>query len=155
MIITEPMTMVTDYVLAVVCIVFAILTMRMDQTHRARALWTLTFLAGAVAAGLGGTHHGFKLTLGPSADKQLWDATMAVIGASGALILSATIVSSLRNKKASYVRWLIVGLTCSVLGLVIQMIGWDIDPRFNHNDLFHIVQIVGFWCFYQGVRRLA
>ena len=154
MAITEPTTMLTDYLLGVSCAVFAFLTFRLRRSHRAMVLWVLAFSFGAAAALVGGTFHGFKLHLSPAAAKSVWDSTMILIGATAAFMTAAAIVSSLKDGELEYVRWLKRGLIVSAMGFAIQKIGWDIDPNFNHNDLYHLVQIAGFWCLYEGVKRM-
>jgi uncharacterized membrane protein YidH (DUF202 family) len=52
------------------------------------------------------------------------------------------------------VKWIRRGLIISALGFAIQKIGWDLHHHFNHNDLYHVIQIAGFWCLFEGVRRL-
>jgi hypothetical protein len=155
MTITEPATLVTDYLLATAGITFAILTFRLKSSHRAMALWILAFTCSAIAALAGGTVHGFKNYLAPGVEKRLWETAMMFIGATGAFLISAGIVSSLRRKEMLYVRWLKRGLTVSVIGLVVQKLGLAPSPYFNHNDLYHLIQIVGFWCLYQGIKRIS
>ena len=155
MTITEPTTMVTDYLLAASCAVFAILTFRLHRSHLAMVLWILAFGFGAAAALAGGTFHGFKLHLSAAVAKSVWDSTMILIGATAAFMTAATIVSSLKDGEMEYVRWLKRGLLVSALGFAVQKIGWDIHPNFNHNDLYHMTQIAGFWCLYEGVKRLG
>lgn len=155
MTVTEPMTMITDYLLALACAVFAVMTFRMHGSHPAMVFWILAFAFGAIAALLGGTHHGFKMNLSPGTGKALWDFTMITIGASTAFLAAATMTSGLGRGELEYVRWLKWGIGVSAAGFVIQKAGWDIHPGFNHNDLFHVIQIAGFWCFYEGARRLT
>ena len=154
MMITEPATLVTDYLLAAAGITFAILTFRLNSSHRAMALWILAFTCSAVAALAGGTVHGFRNYLGAGLEKGLWDIAMSFIGATAAFLISAAIVSSLRRKEMPYVPWLKRGLLLSVAGFTIQKLGLAPSPHFNHNDLYHLIQIAGFCCFYQGIKRI-
>ena len=153
--ITEPATMITDYLLALACATFAILTVGRDSAHPAAPIWFLAFLTGAIGAALGGTFHGFKLHIRPARGKGIWDFTMILIGACAAFMIAGAIVSSLERGDLEYVRWLRAGLLVSAGGFAIQKIGWDIHTHFNHNDLYHVIQIVGFWCLYEGVRRMG
>jgi len=153
--ITDPMTMATDYLLAVSCTIFTFSTLRLHIPHRASVFWVLAFATGAIAAALGGTHHGFKMNLGVGTGKTLWDFTMISIGASTAFLAAATIASGLRPAQLAHVSWLKWGIGVSAAGFVIQKVGWDLHPDFNHNDIFHIIQIAGFWCFYEGAKRLT
>jgi len=118
------------------------------------ALWILAFTCSAVAALAGGTVHGFRNYLGAALEKGLWDTAMVFIGATAAFLISAAIVSSLRRKEMQYVRWLKRGLTLSVTGFFVQKLGLSPSPYFNHNDLYHLIQIAGFWCLYQGIKRI-
>jgi hypothetical protein len=152
--ITEPSTLVTDYLLAIAGITVAVLTYRLNSYHRAMPLWTLAFTSSALAATAGGTVHGFREYLGVSLSKWLWEMAMIFIGATAAFLIAATIISSLRRKEMLYVHWLKRGLIVSGIGFVVQKIGWDISPHFNHNDLYHLIQIVGFWCLFQGIKRI-
>ena len=154
MTITEPSTLVTDYLLAIAGITFGVLTFRLNNSHRAMALWILAFTCSTIAAISGGTVHGFREYLSVSLAKSLWDTAMIFIGGTAAFLISAAIVSSLRRKEMPYVHWLQRGLTVSVVGFVIQKTGWDPSTNFNHNDVYHIIQIVGFWCLYQGIKRI-
>src|SRR5262245_60888716 len=146
MTIAEPSTVATDFVLGLSGVIFAILTYRLKSSHRAMALWILAFVCSATAAFVGGTYHGFRAYIDPGVAKSMWDFTMNMIGGTAAFIISAAIVSSLRRKHMEYVRWLQRGLLVSVAGFVIQKIGWDPSPFFNHNDQYHLIQVVGFFC---------
>ena len=154
MTITEPATLVTDYLLATAGITFAILTFRLRSSHRAMALWILAFTCSAIAALAGGTVHGFRNFLGAAREKWLWEFAMIFVGASAAFLISAAIVSSVRHKEMPYVRWLKRGLTLSVAGFFVQKLGLAPSPYFNHNDVYHLIQIAGFWCLFQGIKRI-
>ena len=155
MMITEPITLITDYLLSASSATFAILTFRLRSSHRAMPLWILAFTCAAIAALSGGTFHGFKEYFSPPAGKSLWDTAMIFIGGTAAFLIAATIISSLRDRKQPYVHWLKRGLTVSVLGFAFQKIGWAPTSSFNHNDVYHLTQIAGFWCLYQGIKRIG
>lgn len=46
--------------------------------------------------------------------------------------------------------WIVTGIVISFIGAFIQMQEIGIHRHFNHNDLYHIVQMVGIWCFYRA-----
>jgi hypothetical protein len=151
--ITEPMTMATDYLLAAFCLVFAVLTLRTRSLHPAMLIWVEMFVVAAVAAILGGTHHGFKTNMNAGLAKGLWEFTLITIGASAAFMIAAATASGIRSG-GDHAGWIWCGLIVSAAGFAVQKSGWDIHPNFNHNDLYHIIQIAGFWCLYEGARRL-
>jgi len=146
--------MITDYMLALACAVFAILTLRLQSPHRAIHVWFLAFFTGSIAALLGGTFHGFKTHFSAGRGKGIWDFTMILIGASAAFMIAGAVVSSLERGDLESVKWIRRGLIVSAAGFGIQKIGWDFHQHFNHNDFYHVIQIAGFWCLYEGVRRL-
>jgi hypothetical protein len=47
-------------------------------------------------------------------------------------------------------RFLIAGIVISVIAAGIQQSGWSLHPKFNHNDLYHVVQAVGVWLLYRS-----
>ena len=55
--IVEPVTAVTDYVIALECLLFAWLLLRFGWSER---LWAAAFSSVAIAALLGGTNHGLR-----------------------------------------------------------------------------------------------
>jgi hypothetical protein len=50
--------------------------------------------------------------------------------------------------------WIAGGVAVSLAGAVIQRGRLAPSPAFNHNDLFHVVQAVGLYLYFQGGRRL-
>lgn len=99
MTITEPITTLTDYLLSISGATFAVLTLRLRGSHRALALWVLAFTCAAIAALAGGTFHGFKDYFNAATAKNMWDTAMIFVGATAAFLISASIVSSLRDEK--------------------------------------------------------
>lgn len=153
MTISEPTTLITDYVLAAISIVFGIALLR-ARTHRGTLLWGIGFLVLAAAGLTGGTFHGFRLMMSDGEHSSLWNITMLLIGAGAGTMISAALSSDIpwsgRNT-----RWLSAGLLLSVGGAVIQLSQFAIHPSFNHNDLCHSVLMFAFYCFYRGARLTA
>jgi len=150
MTISEPATLLTDYILAVFSAVFGILLLR-GRTHRGTLMWSIGFLALAFAGITGGTFHGFRHVIGDGTLRSIWNITMLLIGSSAGFMISAAVAGPL-SRYGRNTRWLAGGLLISIVGLVIQQGHLSIHPRFNHNDLFHCVQIVSLCCFFQGAR---
>ncbi len=153
--ITEPMTLLTDYILAVGSLLFA---MRLKATTRmqgptCRKLWGLAFLFSAAAAVLGGTYHGFSLYLGEFLQPALWNSTVYFIGLTSGLMISGTLTSSLKRQDES-VRWLLWGVGISLLGLGIQQSDIELHEHLNHNDLSHCILLGALYLFYRGSRLL-
>ena len=144
--ITQPATMITDYVLAAAGFVFGALLLP-HRGSKTRLLWAIGMFTAGVAAALGGTYHGFTLYLSEPVHRMLWNSTAGLIGASAAFMISAAIAGPHAEK-----RWLKAGLWVSLAGLAIQQLRLAPHPNFNHNDLYHSVQAVALYCFYRGAK---
>jgi hypothetical protein len=164
---SEPTTMLTDYAMAALAAAFAVrlgLGARGEgpagKVKGAIAPWRLAFGAAALAAVVGGTSHGFRLSLGEVWHARVWRLTVALIVLSAAVTLGAAIRSVLRPAIAAEEgrrigrRWLWRGLFVTLVGVAIQQSGWVFHTHFNHNDLYHLVQTVGLYCLYRGARVL-
>ena len=46
--------------------------------------------------------------------------------------------------------WILAGIGVAIAGSVVQGRRMSPHPRFNHNDVFHLVQMVAIWLFYRG-----
>jgi hypothetical protein len=192
MTISEPMTLVTDYLLAGVTAWLCLLLFKNRQSQQCRLFWAVAFAALAAGALLGGTWHGF------SQNDYLWKATVLTVGvASFAMVAgsaSATLGGAARvtligfalAKLAVYSVWmlerdgfiyavidtgvgfavvaalhlwkwngfLLGGVAISVVAALVQASGLAPHPHFNHNDLYHVIQIAAMVLFYRGARVL-
>jgi hypothetical protein len=96
MILSEPTTLATDWLLAAVSLVLGLRLRsggRSDR-RRPRRLWSAAFLVGAGAAFVGGIVHGFAPSLGPAAHAFLWIAVLAGTGVTASLILGGTVLAT-------------------------------------------------------------
>ena len=155
MTLTEPMTMLTDFLLAAVSGAFSYLLFRVSRIQAARAgrFWAWGFLILAAAALAGGSFHGWAFYLDAPTRRALWNITMILIGAASALMIVGTAVSRIARRDPS-ARWLLTGLEVSLLGLAIQRSSLSFGQVFNHNDIFHTIQIAALFMFYRGARLL-
>jgi hypothetical protein len=70
-----------------------------------------------------------------------------------ALILVAALhLRSAARDRAS--RWILAGVGASVLAAGVQASGFALHRHFNHNDLYHVVQVAAMILFYAGAKRL-
>lgn len=205
MILAEPMTLLTDYVLAGVTGWLGWLLLRGRQGQAARASWVLAFAALATASALGGTYHGFAPQLSAAVLYRLWTATVLAVGlASFAMLVGSAIataagrlrtlllaiaavklalysgwmlvhsefiyviadsglamiaVAALHGRSAARFddpasRWILGAVGVSVVAAVVQASGFALHRHFNHNDLYHVIQIAAMVLFYRGAKRL-
>lgn len=206
---SEPMTALTDYLLAAVgwwCGARLYRTAR-HETNLPQQGWALAFFFIGLGAVLGGTSHGFALYLGDDASTAIWKATVYAVGVSMWFAVAGTIAGSglphgwrkffgfvnsaglvvyavwmlyhsdfvyviadylaamlavallqgyaLFRHRGDSAPWIIAGVTVTLLGALIQQSGFAMHRHFNHNDLYHVVQIGGLLLLYRGARRLV
>ena len=203
--ITEPMTMITDYALGAVSAVLGWRLYQDAREERARKCWGLAFGALAVSALLGGTHHGFAAVMSQATYAISWKVTVFAIGVfsfgmmagsvlattrgalrtgllaiAGAQLVvyttwmlvhdeyryvvldSAIAMATLlllhgwsavsRRDEASY--WALAGIAVSALAAAVQYYHVALHEHFNHNDLYHVIQIAAMALFFKGGKLL-
>ncbi len=93
---SEPTTLVTDWVLAAVAAALGIRLLRAGgpEGRRARRLWAAAFLAGASGALAGGAVHGFAASLSPLAHAVLWKIVLVAVGLAGSLVLAGAVLAA-------------------------------------------------------------
>jgi hypothetical protein len=201
--ITEPMTMMTDYVMGALAFVLAMRIVGDASAGRQLSgrLWAAALVMTAVAAFLGGTYHGFIQWLPGASGRALWKATLLATGIGSACLLAAAVTAATAGalqrallavvavKLLVYV-WTIAtkdqfALVIADYGtalLAVALAAWVIRPsgltpaawwitggvavaavagaiqwarlaphvHFNHNDLFHVVQMASLYLLYRG-----
>jgi hypothetical protein len=200
--ITEPVTLATDYALAAVCLwAGARLYMKSGQ-QRSRAFWGAACLALGFSALLGGTYHGFQQSIPNFAASWLWKFAVLLIGlasfcmlagsatatTAGALkrgififsvikliayegwmlrhdqfiwaiydtgsTMAAVLVLFALRHRAPGARWILAGVAASAVAALAQSSGRELHEHFNHNDLYHVVQIAAIALFYRGAATI-
>jgi hypothetical protein len=93
---SEPATLVSDWVLAAVALWLAARLHRTGawRDGRARRLWSAAFVAGAAAALAGGAVHGFAASLTPLVHDVLWKIVLAGAGLAGTLLLAGAALAT-------------------------------------------------------------
>ena len=153
--------MLTDYVLTVACFAFAgVIASRSRRLGGRRvSLWVAAFLATGVAALVGGTSHGFRIPLGEHWIT-VWRATVAAIGAGSVLLIAAGIRSAAfpeterEEARRDGHGWLRRAVVITLVAAAALAAGVSPHPHFNHNDLYHVVQLAGLYCLFRGAIRL-
>jgi hypothetical protein len=111
----------------------------------------LGFLAQALSGISGGVFHGFSLEMTGATRQQIWNLTLLGIGATLGFLASAVHAADVERENG---KWIAAGVAIGVAGLGIQMSGWRLHEAFNHNDIFHVIQIAAIYLFFKGARRL-
>ena len=191
--ISEPMTLLTDYVLAGVTGWLCFLLSKSSQQYKSRKFWALAFAALAVGAFLGGTWHGFFN------NDFLWKATVLSVGVASFGMVAASAFATLSGAARNVLLWLaagklvfysywmlwhdefinvvidtaiafgivaalhlwrfngwiLAGVAVSVGAALVQASGFALHRHFNHNDLYHVIQIAAMLLLYRGARQLG
>lgn len=58
------------------------------------------------------------------------------------------------RKRDSASLWILAGVGVSLLAAAVQASGFDLHRNFNHNDLYHVIQIGALFLLYSGAKRL-
>jgi len=147
---TEPMTALTDYAAALVSVSFAIaMYRRVGPGNKVVAwFWCAGFGAAAAAAIAGGTFHGFADTFGRGTLDSLWNVAVFLIGVSTAFVIAAIHASHIRRVDGT-VAWLAAAIGVTSVGLMVQQSNFPRTRNFNHNDAYHVIQIVGLFLFFR------
>jgi hypothetical protein len=154
MIVTEPATMLTDYALALMCALFA-LRLHRGSEGRSVGLWVAAFSVTAFAALAGGTAHGFRLPLGESWSL-VWWVTVLSIAFGSSLLVAAGTRSAMRPQavdervRREGILWLKRAIAVSLAALAMLLLKLAPHRHFNHNDLYHVIQMGGLYCLYRG-----
>ncbi len=205
MTITEPVTLLTDYILAVETLVLGVLLYQGAKriNEKPIALWAFAFFAVALAAVAGGTCHGFVRHLSESVFSALWKITLYSIGISTLFMFLGMTLAALKGTARKilmavailqfcvfaflmahtdnftyvvhdyvpamavilalctlrlnrpYAIWIIAGILVSFAAAGIQLSGFRLHKHFNHNDLYHVVQMLAMYLLYCGGKLLS
>lgn len=201
--IAEPMTMLTDYLLAgwTAFLAWRLLGMARQTSSRAQRWWGWAFIGSAVAAATGGSYHGLAPVFPAGALLFLWKVTVYAVGLAGFCLLIASALATLKRSARKWLffaatlkfilyavwmlwhesffyvvldylpslvvvlvlfswrflqskeksgAWVASGILISFIAAGIQQSGLPLHRHFNHNDLYHLVQMVGFYFLYRG-----
>jgi hypothetical protein len=74
---------------------------------------------------------------------------------SAMLLVLGLELNSWRTQGAAHAKWIVAGIAASVAGAVVQQLHWAPHPQFNHNDLYHLIQMLALALFYRGARTLT
>jgi hypothetical protein len=206
--ISEPMTVLTNLILAVVSFV---LGARLAYVAAAEGLaaggfLALALLSTAVAAVFGAAAHGTDPRVDPVQRDRCWRgalyltgivaaatiASVAYFAASGHVRTTLLVLSGIKlvayfirvSRRAEFrvaaedygaslavllvgavyvaarwsspaAPWLIGGVAVSLVAALVQQRQLSMHRHFNHNDLYHVIQIVALYLFYFGGRLLV
>ena len=159
----EPLTLITDFILAIASGVFGALLWR-----KGNRFWAIGFFFTAAGSLLGGTYHGFGglwiwiacvYSIGLASFFFLWpfsrviasvifivyaawmtihyiDFKWVIIDYGVTIVLLAILMRS---------KWMTAFVLVSVAGAIVQQ-----APIPFHNDIYHVIQLFGLWLLYRA-----
>ena len=75
-------------------------------------------------------------------------------GGALAILLVGAVYEMIR-RRASGMAWLIAGVLVSLVAAIVQARRLALHRHFNHNDLYHVIQMAALYAFYRGGAVLA
>ena len=114
--ITEPMTMITDYILSIMSFLLgiALIATGSDKDQLSMILWGIGLITTGISALLGGTYHGFTENISEESYNLLRKLTLYSIGLTSLFILMGSIISSIRSETIQYI---LIGV--GIIGFII------------------------------------
>lgn len=204
--ITEPMTMITDYLITLQLFIF-IFWLKPSLSNLPKLSFSLMFLATAIGAFAGGTAHGFTQYLGGRRNLT-WSIAVQSIGFAttffelgiifeyfngleknlaiifiilqlivyeywiltkedvrfsnviinyGSTMVIALLILSLWyiEEQNTEIGYLIIAIIIGFVAAAIQQMGFALHKHFNHNDIYHVIQMFGLYFFYLATKEFS
>lgn len=126
-------------------------------TYGAIGLANLLLLAGAFVAFAPRRWHGwlhaalllrFAAYFAVLAARREFRYVVYDYGVTLAVLLALGLLALVRREPSG--PWIVSAVALSTAGALIQRSGLALHAHFNHNDLFHVVQMAGVWLFYRA-----
>jgi len=78
---------------------------------------------------------------------------IAEYGISLLIVLTVKVAAQIRGKDPS-AKWIIAAIAVAMIAAGIQGSGIRLHEHFNHNDLYHVIQLGSLYLFYRGAREV-
>jgi hypothetical protein len=132
-------------------------------TQYTMGLTGLAMLAAAIVAFTGGAVPRWLLAVAvckfivyASVVARRDDYSLVVVDYGASMLgMAALAIGAWLRDGAPATPWLVVGVAVSAVAAVVQVRKIAPHPRFNHNDLYHVIQIGALYLFYLGGMRLG
>ena len=143
----------TDFAAAVASFVFAAsMHRRIGPGNRISAwFWCASFLAAAAAFMAGAIFHGFRTYLHPTPLGIVWDIALFLAGGATSFVIAAIYAAHVRWEDHT-VRWLAGSIAVTLAGLAVQQSDFPRGLFFNHNDVYHVMQLVALYLLFRCAR---
>lgn len=118
--ISEPLTTLTDYLIAFVAIAFAVLLWQ--QPQKSVRCWAIAFALVAIGAWAGGTVHGTAYVLPAATRRQIWNLSLVAMGLASSAVLTGTVFSMVRRR---WQRWGVLAIGTATLMYGYGVLWWN------------------------------
>jgi hypothetical protein len=182
MTIHEPMTLATDYMLTIAASVFAAKLWRSNRMWalafvftalgsffggtyhgllQSQSLWKVTVLSIGIASFFLLAGSGRALAIAATIKLVAYctwviffnDGFEWVIADYGITLLLVGAAALVRRDESRW--WILGSIVVSIAGALVQRSGFTLHRHFNHNDLYHVIQLVALWLLYRGGRAMT
>ena len=118
--ISEPMTLLTDYILGAASLMFAIKLAARAEGQESRHWWVGAFLLLTGAGFAGGTWHGFKSQVSATTAGLLWGVTYICIGSANLFFIAGAARALFAERPRRFLRGMLwYALMFTLLGIVL------------------------------------
>jgi hypothetical protein len=69
------------------------------------------------------------------------------------VVLAAFHLAAWLRDRAPSAPWILASVAVSILAAAVQASGLTLHRHFNHNDLYHVIQLAALWLLYRGARE--
>lgn len=73
----------------------------------------------------------------------------------GLLVVAALVTYGWWKRRSGYEPWMLGAVAISFVGAAVQMSGLTLHRHFNHNDLFHVLQMIGLYLIFKAGLRMT
>jgi len=128
-------------------------------TVLAAGVTSFGMLAGSAYATTAGTLRGILVSIAVVKLLAFWAWMLTheefkyVVADTGLAMLVVAVLHLFALKNYSS-RWVLAGIGLSLVAGGVQAGGLALHQHFNHNDLFHVIQIAALFCYWRGVARM-
>jgi len=150
---SDSINALTDVAAAVASFAFAVsMYRRIGPGNRVSAwFWCASFLAAAAATTAGAIFHGFRTDLQPTALDVVWNITLFLAGSAASFVVAAIHAAHVRRGDHT-VSWLAGSIAVTLAGVAVQQSDFPRGLFFNHNDVYHVMQIVALYLLFRCAR---
>jgi len=159
----EPVTMLTDIILAIFCFYFYRRISKAKSTERGKWYFAQFFLWMSINTFLGGVMgHGFLPHFGPAGKYPAMALTivtmfwlqLASIDLLRGKVSNRILIFCLIKYKVEGTEWVLISLLISSIIPYFQINRIGINQWFTYHDVCHVMMLIGFYVLYLGATKL-